>query len=364
MVTKTKYHQIFIKKQKEGSVYMTRAFRKYGMDKVVLCPVDGHTQKDAYEILKNLEDRYSSEGPKFAHKLTVGDLWDKYIAIEEDRFKAGEITHATLYEKKWTGDKMLMPFFKDVKIKDMNYGRNLWSQFVDKQTRKNLYHPMKVFRNFLNWCKQEDYLDRVIDLLIPKYDERKGKDLGWDLALTLRDIASGDIKDFITLGLLTGMRRNEIVGLSWDRVYFDTNQILTKDYESRTKPKRIISFNDEVLELLERRKSLYPESPWVFPHADDKFICRKWDGMKRQWKKLLDELELEDVRPQDLRVTWENEARRQGVPEALRLKYAGHSKDVSDEHYMRYSSQELKLVSDSVRINRGTNVGLVVVKGA
>jgi integrase len=365
MVTKTKYHHIFIKKQPSGSVYMTRAFRKFGMDKVVLCPVEGHTQKDAYDVLKNLEERYERPGMAVIRKLTVGELYEKYIADEEDRLRSGDITYKTFEEKRNTFKLMLLPFFKDVKIESLNYGKELWRQWRAKQTRSCLYHPKKVFRHFLNWAKNEEYLDRVIDLPIPAWDEREGRDLGWDVAMTMYECAPiGDLKDFIGLSILTGMRLNETLGLSRDRVYTDTKQILTKDYISKTKPKRIISYNEQVEEILQRRISLYSNSPWIFPNSQTVYRYRTFDGLKRQWKKLLEELNLTDVRPQDLRVTWENEARRQGVPEALRLKQAGHSKDVSDEDYMRYSALELKVVADAVRLKRGTKQGLALVPGA
>ncbi len=362
---RTKYNSIFIKSQPTGDVYMTRAFRKNGLDKVVLCPVKDNTLKDAYEVLKSLEARYDRPGSAMSHKITIGELYSKYIDEEEDRFKSNEITWATLNEKKSTFELLLLPFFKDTKIADMSYGKDLWRDWRKLQTRKTLYHPKKVFKHFLNWAKNEDYLDRVIDLPIPDWEEREGKDLGWTLVLDMITIAeTQDLKDFITLAVLTGMRRNEILELSWDRVYLETRQLKTKAHASQTKPPRVISYNSEVEEVLMRRLVTYKGSGWVFPKSTDNLMPRTWDGLKNQWAKLKKDLNLTDVVPQDLRVTWENEARRQGVPEALRLKYAGHSKDVSDEHYMRFNAQELKVVSDAVTLKSGTKAGLTLIQGA
>lgn len=365
MLKKTKYSQIFIKDQPTGSVYMTRAFRKFGMDKLVLCPVEGNTLKDAYEILKNLEDKYERVNVSEIRKLTVGDLYNKYIADEEDQYRAGNITYKTLKEKKDTFRLLLLPFFKNVKIEEMNYGKELWRRWKTQQTRLCLYHPQKVFRHFLNWAKKEDYLDRVIDLPIPEWKQREGKDLGWDVGMQMIALAeTQDLKDFITLSLLTGMRLNETLGLSRDRVFLDTKQLLTKDHKSKTKPPRVIAFNEEVENILRRRISTHNKSPWIFPNGESVFRHRSFDGMKNRWNKLLAELGLTDVSPQDLRVTWENEARRQGVPEALRLKQAGHSKDVSDTAYMRYHATELKVVAEAVKLRTGTNAGLTLVQGA
>ena len=74
--------------------------------------------------------------------------------------------------------------------------------------------------------------------------------------------------DFIRLGLFTGMRSGEILGLEWIRVDFDRNLIYLGAKNQKNKKAGSVPINQSAKEALTTRarfRSTYcPDSPWVF----------------------------------------------------------------------------------------------------
>jgi len=90
------------------------------------------------------------------------------------------------------------------------------------------------------------------------------------LQATLRIYRAPELPDFIELGLATGMRKDEILGLEWRRVSESARMIWFEGDDSKSGESQSIPLNGTALAVLRRRrawarKNGFETSPWVFP---------------------------------------------------------------------------------------------------
>ena len=107
-------------------------------------------------------------------------------------------------------------------------------------------------------------------------------------------LASAHAAAAIYLLLLTGCRRNEILGLRWDDLNFQTGEIRLPDTKTGTRMVPLTSPVAEVLNSLSRT----PGSPWIFPgkKKDTRLVNLNdsWDRVRRRAG--LDGVRLHDLR--------------------------------------------------------------------
>ena len=113
----------------------------------------------------------------------------------------------------------------------------------------------------------------------------------------------GYLPDFIQLGLNTGMRKGEMLGLSWDRVDLDRGILYLTDKDQKSGKHGSVPLNAEALAALQRRRAhrdaFCPDSPWVFAKRDGTRIA----DIKKGFKTACERAGLEDFHPHDLRHT-------------------------------------------------------------
>ena len=62
------------------------------------------------------------------------------------------------------------------------------------------------------------------------------------------------LADFIELGVQTGCRKQELLGLEWDRVDFDNNRFYLEGQHTKSGKRRSVPLNDRARLVLERRR--------------------------------------------------------------------------------------------------------------
>ena len=151
----------------------------------------------------------------------------------------------------------------------------------------------------------------------------------------------GQQADIIRLLLLTGCRRNEIVGLRWSEVHDDCLVLA----DSKTGP-RTVPLNTQARRVLERQPR--GENPFVFPSTCDPSRPRGpnlplWYSVRRQ-------AGIKDVRLHDLRHTHASHAVMNGVPVPAVSRLLGHS---SVRMTLRYAHlQDRKIEAAAERVGR------------
>ena len=134
---------------------------------------------------------------------------------------------------------------------------------------------------------------------------------------------------------LTGMRRGEILGLTWDRVELDTGIVDLTEEQTKTKEPRMLYLNSLpelrkvfVEAALRKRRGLGK----VFTRADGKPISKEY--MARLFMKACNEAKTPVYRFHDLRHTFNTNMVKAGVQKSVIMKLTGHK---TLAMFLRYS---------------------------
>ena len=160
-----------------------------------------------------------------------------------------------------TSLKYLLEFFESQKAINSISLRDTESFmiFLQKKVKKGYavyYRNLKAaFNKALDWSYvNENYFAKV---KLPKRQKLAPVFINSDeLAEIIKQIDNDIVRDVVTIGFYTGMRRDEIVNLRWKNVELTTRIITVGDEEFITKGKnqRFIPICEEALEVLYRRR--------------------------------------------------------------------------------------------------------------
>ena len=142
--------------------------------------------------------------------------------------------------------------------------------------------------------------------------------------------------------MLTGCRRNEILGLRWDDLNFDTGEMRLPDTKTGTRMVPLTPAVARVFDGLART----PGNPWVFP---GKKKGSRLVNLNDSWDRVRKEAGLEDVRLHDLRHTFASRALALGEGLPMIGDLLGHRMVTTTARYAH-------LARDSVR-HATANVG-------
>lgn len=175
----------------------------------------------------------------------------------------------------------------------------------------------------------------------PPQDEQRDKWLTREEAARLMDAAEGlargkrgwrYLPDFIALCLYAGLRREEAMNLTWDRVYLDNGTIRFGAKDQKSRKASTIPINRQARMALLSRLEATGGTGRVFPKTDP------WHA----FQKAVAAAGLEDVRIHDLRRTFGSWLAQDGVPiqQISRLMRHG-SVVVTDKVYAHLSTETL-----------------------
>ncbi len=137
------------------------------------------------------------------------------------------------------------------------------------------------------------------------------------------------------MGYLTGMRRGEILELTWDRVNLDNGFIdLTPDDTKTEEPRRIYFNSIKILKnvLIEASKKRKHGQNLVFTKSDGSPVP-KW-YIQRLLKKACKDAGTGPYRLHDLRHTFNTNMTKAGVDQVTTMKLTGHK---TNSMFIRYS---------------------------
>jgi integrase len=138
-----------------------------------------------------------------------------------------------------------------------------------------------------------------------------------------------DSVDIIRLLMLTGARRGEVVGMTWEQLDLDAG-VWSKPYQTtkQRKPHRV-PLSPQAIELLRQRRAsrvVRLRDDRVFP--SDSVVHR----LEREWYQIRAAAGLEDVRLHDLRHSFASMLVAQGLSLPIIGAMLGHSKPATTAH--------------------------------
>lgn len=182
--------------------------------------------------------------------------------------------------------------------------------------------------------KENNQLDRF---LTPEETSR--------LMVALVQSENRELAGIVSLLLLTGARKSEVLEARWEQ--FDLERRQWRVPRAKSGYHRFILISDQALQLLQDRQALGIKSPWVFPNpATGKpyvEIYNAWNTARRQ-------AGLADVRIHDLRHSFASALVNGGVPLYEVQKLLGHASIRTTERYAHLAPGRLAaslLISDA-----------------
>lgn len=146
--------------------------------------------------------------------------------------------------------------------------------------------------------------------------------------------------NFIRLGLHTGCRRGELLGLEWSRVDRSRRLLRLEAEHTKAGRRRVVPLNDEAMAALDgqrewlRRRGIV--SPWVFGLAPDRRITTFQKGFKAACRRA----GIEDFRIHDMRHTFASWLVMAGVSLYVVKDLLGHSSITVTERYAHLSPDQ------------------------
>ena len=144
----------------------------------------------------------------------------------------------------------------------------------------------------------------------------------------------------IRLLLLTGCRKNEVLGLRWDWVDLEGRSLRLPDSKTGAKTVPLGAPALEILAGLPRRQGC----PWVLPAARGNGHLV---GLPRTWRKIAKSAGLQDVRLHDLRHGFASVAVAAGSSLYILGKVLGHTQARTTEKYAHLDADPVRAVADS-----------------
>jgi integrase len=242
-----------------------------------------------------------------------------------------------------------------------------WEDFVRDYLRvrpgQKLFNCRKYFRQIMRRAHKKRLINRVPDLPIPDRKRSPGKVYTDQEMSQLLTHARPTLKLQILMGFACGMRRKEILSLSWDCIDWEAGTISLKAEMVKTRFPRRFKVPQSILEALAKRKTI-SKSDYVFPSPTDWRI--PVSDNKSAWQACKDEADVVG-RFHDLRHTFLTNAVHKHKSAALDIcKYAGLSVEEMDRTYLHPTVEDTAYLAqtsdESIKVLE-QNLGKVLVHG-
>lgn len=244
--------------------------------------------------------------------------WQQMVDEYREAKKVQGVTKGTLYENALT----IRNFERLIgKCNSKQITQNIIDQFIlqrgSEVKRPTLNKDIRNLKTFINWCRENRYLNGNLKIRELKEDERPIKSLNDGQIKNLLTAAEPypSIKMRILLALATGLRRGDIESLEINDIDFGKNSITTMSRKTR---KSMGSRPVPILVMMELKK--YVNGSYF---KGEKLFNTRFNH--KIWKKICKDAGLADVKFHDLRKTFGSLLAQKGVSTAVTQRLLEHS---------------------------------------
>ena len=181
--------------------------------------------------------------------------------------------------------------------------------------------------------------------------------------------AEGHTKHIIAMGYYTGMRKGEILGLTWDKIDLNKRIISLQAADTKDREARDVPICDELFEILHAMPNRIQQaggSNHVFQYKGKPIVFNFTRSLEKACKAAgikYGRFEKGGFIFHDLRHTFNTNMRKAGVAETVIMKITGHSTREMFDRYNTVDSEDLKKASDQIsKFHAKSNVAHLVAQ--
>ena len=278
----------------------------------------------------------------------------------------------------------LCPYFKSKKIKLIDLRPRNIQDFINYLYKQNLKgSTIAHYTSNMNTALKEAVIAEIIpsnpmdriesvkkEVYIPEFYTDD------ELIELIEVIKTQKLELPLTLGIIYGLRREEILGLTWNAIdfknksitirktvgrgkYDGVTQFLIKDIPKNKSSYRTLPMFDFIADLLKKYKEKYKLNEKIFGNTyitDYKdFICLmdngelvKPDYVDRTFSRILKENGFRHIRLHDLRHSCATLLLRNGVPLSEIQKWLGHSNIITTQRYSHLDQNDKSIPANMI----------------
>ena len=302
-------------------------------------------KSDAVNLRNQLlakKERGELHGAK-SEKVLIGELLDDVLK--------SDIKESTRYVWQKVVEKNIRPFFGHLRAKRLStdhMDEYRQKRKAEGRSDSTVNRELSILRTAFHNARKRTPPKVIAVPYFPMVKEtsvRKGFLTDQQYA-GVRDALPEELKPVFIVGYVTGIRKGELLRVTWPQVDFESRLITleygeTKNQEPRSVPITKGDMFDTLSAEKKKHDELWPQSPWVFSRRGEMIKDFRW-----AWDEACNRAGVPGLQFHDLRRTAVRNMRRAGVPQVMRMKISGHKTDSMERRYNITDAEDLAIARE------------------
>jgi integrase len=211
------------------------------------------------------------------------------------------------------------------------------AKLAEGLSRTTVNHYLKILKRLFNIAIEWGYAKENTVKQVKFYSEKdtqKERILTEEEEIRLSEAASQHLRPILITALNTGMRRGEILNLTWNRI--DLEQRLIQVVNTKSGRNRVIPINDALFEVL---KGLERKGDYVFTNPE---TGEPYKTVRRSFKNACRKADINGFRMHDCRHSFASRLVEKNVDIVRVKELLGHSSVKVTERYTHSNQEERK----------------------
>ncbi len=302
-------------------------------------------------VMESAQTDRKSEAERLL-RLREGQVQEhKFPGLQVNRTRFSDLAKGLLLDYQINGKKSLWraeinvrhleDFFGDCKATDITTNRIkefITAKQTEDMSNASINRMLATLKRMFNLALQPTPPLVANKPFIPMLKERNTRTgfYSYEEYAVILDKLPEHLKGPFVMAYFTGMRREEILGLTWDRVILFDKTVTLDAGMTKNDEARVLFLTGEMLEMMKGRQRCM-DGPYVFH-----FNGERIRDFRKAWKTAFKDAGIPVKLFHDLRRTAVRNMVRAGIPERVAMKISGHKTRAVFDRYNIVNEDDLR----------------------